>query len=268
MKKKLRIVIFILCIVAAVTVIVCNAVPFGLDETVETMLKAAITRFMCLACFILILIFLDYFKFSNARITGKTLLLCLPFILVAVNNFPYTAYFGGLFNLSFTTEQIIVYALMCVSVGCFEEICFRGLLTVYLIKRYATSKIKLVASILVASALFGLVHLVNLAEGAGFGSTIMQVGYSFLIGAMLSMCLIISRNVWLCAGIHCVFNFCGTMLNYFVESGGQTLDTATIVITVVLAVIVLAYSILYILKLDLNRLQNDFEIKSIQSNQE
>ena len=50
--------------------------------------------------------------------------------------------------------------------------------------------------VLIDAALFGLWHLTNLLVGADVGATLLQVGYSFLIGGMLSAVLLKTGNIW------------------------------------------------------------------------
>ena len=95
-------------------------------------------------------------------------------------------------------------------------------------------------------AVFGLVHLVNLAVGAGVGATVMQVGYSFLIGGMCAIVLLKTANIWYCVLLHTVFDVGGTILYL---GGGKRWDTATVVITAVLAVIVTVFMLISLLRI-------------------
>ena len=76
----------------------------------------------------------------------------------------------------------------------------------------------------------------------------MQIGYSFLIGGMCACVLLATGNVWICAGIHAVYNFCGTILSRFGE--GIRWDTVTVAETAVVGVIVSAVMVMYLLKSD------------------
>ncbi|MEG2159383.1 MAG: hypothetical protein RRY18_05830, partial [Clostridia bacterium] len=140
MKPKKTTVILILCVVAMVVILVCFFLPFGMPKTEEQLLKATITRVVCIACFAVLVSYVGYFAYCNRRLNAKTLLLCLPFMLVAVNNFPYTAYLTGLFTLSATAIEVVLYVTMCISIGIFEELFFRGVISVYLIRKFGKTR--------------------------------------------------------------------------------------------------------------------------------
>lgn len=112
-------------------------------------------------------------------------------------------------------------------------------------KRSATKEI--FWTTIAGSAIFGAVHLLNLLGGAGIGPTVMQVGYSFLIGGMCSVVLLKTRNVWLCALLHGIYDFCGFLLPTL--GGGTWWDTPTIIITVILAVATAIYMIFALLRI-------------------
>ncbi|MEG2159060.1 MAG: hypothetical protein RRY18_04200, partial [Clostridia bacterium] len=74
----------------------------------------------------------------------------------------------------------------------------------------------------------------------------------------------ICGNIWVCATIHTVFNICGMSLNYF--ASGDTLDTATIVITAVIGVAVAIYAIVYLAKCNFGLVQEKFCVKVRENN--
>ena len=94
---------------------------------------------------------------------------------------------------------------------------------------------------LISSALFGLIHLANLLEGAGVVETLMQVGYSFLIGGMCSIVLLKTRNILPCILLHTIFDFCGSLIPTL--GSGEIWNPPTILFTAVLAVAVSVWMI-------------------------
>jgi membrane protease YdiL (CAAX protease family) len=77
----------------------------------------------------------------------------------------------------------------------------------------------------------------------------MQIGYSALIGAMCSVVLLKTANVWLCVAVHGLFNFCGAVVP---SCGyGTVWDTPTVILTAVIAVAVTVYMTVAFLRVDL-----------------
>ena len=64
-----------------------------------------------------------------------------------------------------------------------------------------------------SSLLFGGLHLLNVFAGGGTAQSLLQAGYSFLIGAMLCVCMLEGAGVGMCAWVHAVYNFCGLLVS-------------------------------------------------------
>ena len=103
-------------------------------------------------------------------------------------------------------------------------------------------------SIIYSSLIFGAIHIVNLFAGSGIVPVIQQLGYSFLIGAMCAVALIITKNLWMSILLHACFNFAGGVIPTLGK--GDIWDTPTIIITAVLAVIVTVYTVCVFIKFD------------------
>ncbi len=215
------------------------------------------TRFLGgIACAIFV-----YLNASKRMLSLKTnlkaFLIFLPCMAVAVNNFPFITFFGGKAYISSGMTEIVLYAVLCLGVGFFEEMAFRGCIFTILLQRRGKRQIDVFISIVLSSVIFGLVHLVNLF-GGNVGAVILQVGYSFLIGGMCSVILVKTQNIWYCVVLHAVYNFAGGVVP---ECGGGTIwDTPTVVWTAIVAVIVAAYVIYTLIKItpeDIDGLLND-----------
>ncbi len=206
-----------------------------------------ITRFIGgTACLLFICIF-SSIKFLSPKTTLKKMLLFLPCMLVAVNNFPFITFFTGEAYINSTPLHIILYALLCLTVGYFEEMAFRGCIFSVILQRIGKRRIDVFISIVLSSGVFGLIHLVNLLAGASIGSVILQIGYSFLIGGMCSVILIKTGNIWYCVLLHAVYNFAGGVVP---ECGGGIIwPISTIILTAVIAIIVAAYVIYLLFKI-------------------
>ena len=167
----------------------------------------------------------------------------LPCLLVAVNNFPFSAYFTGKSAFGdVDVGDVLLFACYCTLIGLFEEFSFRGVVFPLIADRFSRDKKGIVKTFFISSVLFGVVHLFNLFAGAGVGATLMQVGYSTLIGGMCAFTLMKCQNLLPCAFIHSVFDFCGMLLEKDRGLGlGVVFDGTTIAITAILGVFVAAY---------------------------
>ncbi|MBP5308724.1 MAG: CPBP family intramembrane metalloprotease [Clostridia bacterium] len=149
-------------------------------------------------------------------------LVVLPAFVIAVNNFPFVSFFSGDCSVTESAVNAFIFAVWCVGVGLFEELSFRGvILPLVLIalrkiddgkKRWQFLKKRQVFfTLALSSAIFALTHLVNIFNG-NIGGTFLQVGYTFLIGAMCGIITVKTGNVLLSATAHIVYNFCGMLI--------------------------------------------------------
>ena len=195
------------------------------------------------------------------------ILIVLPFFVIAVNNFPFLSVLMGDAGLvGATAWGYAKYALLCLSVGLFEELAFRGCaFTIALeqTKKIASAPIRVLVASVISSAIFGLVHLTNLFAGASVGGTLLQVCYSFLIGGMCSIILIKTQNVWYCVLCHAIYNFAGGVVP---ELGSGTLWTVpTVVLTAVVAVAVTVYAFVVLFRVTSEEVEKTVKGKRAQA---
>ena len=177
---------------------------------------------------------------------GISLLIALPAVVIALNNLPLVALINGTAQVTGDSLHIFAFALECVGVGLFEEVSFRGVIFPFVLGATGTDRKGRFWGVIVSAAAFGLLHLVNLLGGFSVG-IILQVGYSFLIGSMLAVCTFRGCGVFFCAGVHSLFNFCGSIVSEYRGLGvGSFTDIwcpAEIVLTVVVSLAVIGYFI-------------------------
>lgn len=222
---------------------------FG-DELTSRLVKITVTRFCGGAIFLILTIRLGYRVFGGRdKALLKGALLCFPALLVVVNNLPIIGLVSGNATVE-RTDLLWLFALECIAIGFYEELAFRGFVFPLIMEKTGTSRKGIFLATVYSGAVFGLMHLINLLEGAGIGSVILQIGYSFLIGAMCSVVLVKTRNIWICVALHAIYDFCGFLVP---ELGkGIIWDTATVIITAVLAVATLVYMLCIFFKTDLS----------------
>lgn len=183
---------------------------------------------------------LDIFGFAGR---GRGFLLALPFVAVAVNNAPLVGFATGKVTVEASAASYVLFAVNCLFVGLFEEIMFRGLILPLVLRKLPRTRKGIFWSVILSSALFGAIHAVNFFSSALL-PVVLQIGYSFLVGAMCAMVLLLTRNIFACALLHGGFNFCGLLAD---ELGtGQVWNAVNITLTAVVGVFAAAYGV-YIL---------------------
>ncbi len=180
------------------------------DELLAQMLGLGILRIV-MAIIMLVLALHMGIRGLWAPAKLSCLLIAFPALIVAVNNLPIVALLRGTAGITGGGEYVAAFALQCIGVGLFEEVAFRGVIFPFVLGVTGTGKKGRFAAVLLSSAAFGMLHLVNLLGGFS-GAVFLQVGYSFLIGCMLSVCVFCGSGVFACALVHSVYNFCGSLI--------------------------------------------------------
>ncbi|MBE6586481.1 MAG: CPBP family intramembrane metalloprotease [Ruminococcaceae bacterium] len=220
------------------------------DATLQRLYTMTITRGVGAVVFYAILAFLGYGVLNPLRRPfGKALLFCIPAALVVVNNMPILSMiWGDAYFVHGEPWYILWFALECLAIGLFEEAAFRGVALLIIAEKKRTTKKGLFMSIVLSSAVFGIVHLANLLAGASPGAVFLQIGYSFLIGAMCSVILFKTANLWLCVILHAVYDFCGHLMPTL--GAGHWWDTPTVIFTTVLAIATTVFYVIAFVRMD------------------
>lgn len=185
-------------------------IHFFNDDEMTYMFKEIVTRILGGSLFVILIVGIR-FKVLNPirRPFLKSLIIISPAILISLYNFPLVPYLKGTAVITESTSKVLVFALECLSVGFFEEIVFRGFLLLLVIQLFPKTKKGIFTAMVIASSIFGLVHIVNLFSGANPLDTFLQIGYSFLMGLLWSTVLIKTKNIWFVISLHALYNFCG-----------------------------------------------------------
>lgn len=239
----------LLCLTAA------SLVVFGFpdivrleDGTFDALLSDTVPRLLG-GIFMLLFLFFGNerrYLFPKRRGVPRALLWSIPCFLVALVNFPFSA----LITRSATVTRVDllwIFLLKYLSVALLEETFFRGLLLPFFEKLFRTQRYAKLYAVLVTSVLFALFHLINLAFGADVPSTLLQVGYTFLIGAMLAVMLLKTENLWLCIFTHFLFDVGGMLIPEL--GSGIFQDTVFWVLTAALGALCAVHIILTLVAL-------------------
>ena len=116
--------------------------------------------------------------------TGVGLLVCAAMLVVQLVTVPLS-------DLAFPS---IVRIFAALTAGICEEIVYRGIVTSYLMRQWRGEN-KILPVILFSSAIFGLIHMLNLTAGAPLVTTIFQVINAFAIGTLLCALFVRSGNL-------------------------------------------------------------------------
>jgi membrane protease YdiL (CAAX protease family) len=93
---------------------------------------------------------------------------------------------------------LAVASVLLAGVG--EELAFRGVLLRLLLPRGVGP------AVLLSSVLFGLMHVANLAVGADWPTTLLQVTFTALAGAGYAAVRLRTGSLWPCIGLHALFD--------------------------------------------------------------
>ncbi|MBE6584682.1 MAG: CPBP family intramembrane metalloprotease [Ruminococcaceae bacterium] len=237
-----------------------------LDESSRYLVSMTVTRLIGGAIFLSMVINLGYRVLDPIKKPfWRSVLICLPAFAVAINNFPFSRLISGGAVIDSPAWKIALLAMECLCVAFFEEMAFRGVVLLGLIGRRAKDRLWVFVSVVLSSVIFGLIHLINLYNSDPI-AVILQIGYSTLIGAMCSVVLIKTANIWLCVALHGVFNFGGAVVQYC--GRGEIWDTFTVILTAIIAVATTVYMIFAFLRADLSVFDGVYGIKAANNDKE
>lgn len=175
----------------------------------------------------------------------RDVLTVAPFLVTAIWNLPIIALATGAARVTGAPWVVVVYAFWCLSVALIEETAFRGLVFPLVLAAWKAGKYRNFWGVVVSSAVFGLIHLVNLL-GGNVGAVFLQVGYSFLIGCICAVAVLRTGSIVPAVVFHAVYNFCGLLIP--TVGTGALWDVPTVVSTAVLGVAMAAYVVFVLLK--------------------
>lgn len=257
-KKRLYMISFVALLALMLVVELLN-MRFANDTTEYELIYGIATRGIGAAACILMMSYCSFSHLFSSFGKLRDIALILPCCLIAINNFPFISVINGWAILDTKWYLILLLALQCFLVGLFEEAAFRGCVFMLILERKHNSRKEIFYSIIFSSLVFGGIHIVNLLVGAGIVPVVLQLGYSFLIGAMCSVVLLVTKKLWIPILIHAVFNFAGGLIPTL--GRGEIWDRATVVLTVIVSVAVAIYTVALFFKYDISKMQELFPKK-------
>lgn len=260
LKKRnicLAITVFSVILLLAFEFVGLERLGINLSQKAGESVEMILTRGLGGLVFCVLLIYVGYDVLNPVKKPFlKSIIFCIPALLVVVNNLHIYTLATGRERVSASVGLIVLFALECFCVALFEEMAFRGVVLLKLLENRRRKTSDIIAAILISSAIFGGIHLVNLVNSSP-ADVIMQIGYSFLIGGMCSVVLLRTHNIWLCIVLHAIYNFCGRLIPRL--GTGYTWDKPTIIITVIIALFTGSYMIYSLIRMPVESLDEIYE---------
>ena len=121
----------------------------------------------------------------------------------------------------------IVNVLAAFMAGICEETIYRGIGTSYLMRQWRDEK-KIIPAMIITSAVFGMIHLVNLATGSPLVMVLPQVINAGVMGMLLCAVYLRSGNLIPVMVLHTLNDFGKFMFVDIIEEGGGFSETTTL----------------------------------------
>ena len=239
-KKKIY---YLLFAVFAVLMLVAELLNMRLahDSIEYELIYNIATRAIGAAMCIILMSYCSFARLFSSFGKLKNIFFILPCCLIAINNFPFIPMAKGALTLETKWYFILLFAIQCFFVGLFEETAFRGCVFMLLLEKKHNTVKDVFYSVVVSSFIFGAIHIVNLFVGAGVVGVVLQLGYSFLIGSMCAVVLLVTKKIWLPVFIHATFNFAGGLVPTL--GNGEIWDAPTVILTVIVSIAVAVYTV-------------------------
>jgi membrane protease YdiL (CAAX protease family) len=108
---------------------------------------------------------------------------------------------------------IALFVLLYVSVGTIEEFLFRGLILPLLMRKWGSTRKGIYTAVIVSSAIFGVVHLLNFIAGRrDLLTTGTQILYGTFFGVFFAALVLRNKSIWPAVFCHFLFDLCGNLM--------------------------------------------------------
>lgn len=151
---------------------------------------------------------------------------------------------------------IVLYLLVYLSTGFYEEILCRGFVLTVVMRKWGHTRWGIYLAVLTASAIFGALHIVSLFLGRiSLLASITQMLYATFFGVFFAACVLRNHSIWPAILFHALFNICSD-LNAIAVGGtfGQVSSTnstpADALSTIVVTLPLLIYGLVILRKVE------------------
>ena len=159
--------------------------------------------FYALAILIVMLLFHNSYVFTTKKEKFWTgVCLAIPMLVIS-----FATFFLNVVNLeTFSLAKFINVLLLSIFVGVAEEFLCRGWLQNEFIERFSSNRKETILSILLASLVFGFMHILNLGTQSLF-ETILQIVNAAALGMLLGSVYYKTKNIWSVIFLHSFYDF-------------------------------------------------------------
>lgn len=226
-KPVLFFVILILCSVG-ITFIPLNSFLFhSLNEQAAGYASGVVEQTLVSVLLIILLAKMQLLNQAGFRLKVKQLWIVWPMVLIAVLD--ALELFDGTVKIDTSSRStIIMYILVYLSTGLFEETLCRGWVQTLFIQKWGNTKKGIYGSVILASLLFGMLHLIHFFMGQmTLLASVTQVIYATFIGVFMGACVLRNESIIPTMILHGLVDIAGS-LNEIAVNGGIHKELMTI----------------------------------------
>ncbi len=213
--KRKNIFVYFLIMLAVFSLIDLAMISISLDlSDIVTYFKFGddiiLEVFYAILVLIVMLLFKNSYVFTNRQEKlFNSLLLAAPLILFSTILLVINVSSINLLAPEVLTfKNVFSVMLLCGLIGITEEFLCRGWLQNEFLERYGDTKKNIITSILLASFIFGIMHIVNvITTSQNFFETILQVVNAMSIGFLFGILYYKTKNIWSVIILHAYYDF-------------------------------------------------------------
>lgn len=211
----------IVAIVSILTEIRLEPLFLGfMDQQSASYTTGFLEQGICSILMVLLLVKLDLLRsagFTKPK-EWKQVWLIWPLAILSVMN-AWSLVSGEIILNMTDTRLLVLFFLLFLSVGFVEEVLLRGVVLNVFLKKWGNTKKGMYLSVIISSAIFGILHLLNFFTGRyDLLSAILQLVYGIFFGVFFSACFIRNQSIWPVMIGHIVFDICGNFNEIAVNS--------------------------------------------------
>ncbi len=162
-----------------------------------------IEMFYSLAILVVLLLYKNSYVFTDKKekfFSG--VMLAIPMLIISFVNF-----FDSITSIeNFSLASFLNMFVFCIFIGIAEEFLCRGWIQNEFIERFSDNKKETILSIVLASLVFGFMHIMNLASQPLF-ETILQIVNATALGLLLGSIYYKTKNIWSVIFLHSFYDF-------------------------------------------------------------
>jgi hypothetical protein len=180
--------------------------PYTGDEDNQILFPLlSVFKFFLAFLVMIYLLFFGYAKLNilNFKHTKKSLTIVSPIVAIILIEFIITFIAS---HKNVTPVRFLLFLFGLLAIGIFEEFLFRVGVLQILLSKWHHSKKELEKSAIVSGIFFGIVHLTNILSGNASLYVLGQCIIAAVIGYVLSIIYIVTKDIWGCVIFHAIFD--------------------------------------------------------------